>query len=248
MRAMWFLGALAATLVVAREATADPLYSVSDLGTGVTFQSDTSGMVSTLTGQNGAVYAFDKSPVTSINERQYDSMREWYTQNTMQIGNFKVGYRMEYLEGQPIYYASFAPDWSDWTTPSFSGQRIVSDINVKGQVVGTGYLNYYTQPSIDPKFVPFAAFTDVGMKLHGKDASVADNLNNYITPIPNVTLTAATNIDDLGRIVADGSDGHVYLLTPTALGSAVPVPEPSSAVVFAVVGSALGLHALRRRK
>jgi PEP-CTERM motif len=63
-----------------------------------------------------------------------------------------------------------------------------------------------------------------------------------------VGLTSAFKIDDLGRILAQGSDGHDYLLTPTALGSPETVPEPSSVMVFGVVGSLLGLRSIRRRK
>ena len=63
--------------------------------------------------------------------------------------------------------------------------------------------------------------------------------------IPNVYLTSAVAIDDLGRIATIGSNGDAYLLTPTALGAPVTVPEPSTAMLLGMAFALLGLRSLR---
>jgi hypothetical protein len=51
----------------ASAASIAPLYSVTDLGQGYTLESNAGGQVYSVAGAGGAVYAFDKSPVTSFN-------------------------------------------------------------------------------------------------------------------------------------------------------------------------------------
>ena len=93
----------------------------------------------------------------------------------------------------------------------------------------------------------YAAFSDVNGQSHGFDAPVVDNLNTYIAPIPGVTLTSAVKIDDLGRILTRGSDGHDYLLTPDALGPAATVPEPTTLMMLGLVGTTIAFRSIRRR-
>jgi hypothetical protein len=69
-------------------------------------------------------------------------------------------------------------------------------------------------------------------------------LNNYIQTIPGVTLTSPVTIDDLGRIIAVGSNGDDYLLTPLALGPPATAPEPTAFALLTVGSAAL---AIRRR-
>ena len=64
------------------------------------------------------------------------------------------------------------------------------------------------------------------------------DLNSLIN-LSGTYLQEATAINDLGQIVANGSDGQAYLLTP--------IPEPST--YAALLGAAVfGLVALRRRR
>lgn len=62
---------------------------------------------------------------------------------------------------------------------------------------------------------------------------------NKLMGLNGVTLTDATALNDLGQIVADGSDGNAYLLTP--------IPElPTYAATLGA--AALGFAVIRKRK
>ncbi len=60
------------------------------------------------------------------------------------------------------------------------------------------------------------------------------DLNTLVT-LPGVTLTTAPSINDLGQIIANGSDGRAYLLTPSsihlAVSTAALVDQGTDAVV-----------------
>ena len=238
MKTRWFLGACLTMLLATSRASATPLYNVTDLGNGgVSFATDASGYTSSITSlATGAAYAFDKAPVTYINERvdggsHYGS----YTQYTMQVGDYKVGYRFDYGGslplGYPWYFPSFLGGVPGWSSNSPSG--LVNDVNIQGQAVGSmGYSMGDDQR--------YAAFSAVGLQNHGPPSMDSFNLNNYISSIPGVSLTNATNIDDQGRILATGSDGDTYLLTPTSLDPAQPVPEPAMLTLFGVALACLG--------
>jgi probable HAF family extracellular repeat protein len=68
------------------------------------------------------------------------------------------------------------------------------------------------------------------------------DLNSQLFNTLPTTLTNATAINDKGQIVALGSDGDTYLLTPASGNS--PVPEPASLWLLATGGLCL----LRRRQ
>jgi PEP-CTERM motif len=214
------------------------LYSATDLGAGYTLESNSGGQDYGVANSDGSVvYAFDKSPVTTIDDRIDGGAHAYsYTEFTMQNGQYRAGYNFDYGGGLTfgIYYPTFEAWSNGWYLPQ--GSSPVSDINSHGQVVGMSQI-YGTSEY-------YAAFSDVNGQSHGFGAETVDNLNNYIQTIPGVTLTSAVKIDDLGRIIAVGSNGDDYLLTPLALGPPATAPEPTALALLAV-GSA-GL-AIRRR-
>ena len=222
-----------------------PLYSVTDLGPGYSLESNAGGQDYGVANSNGSVvYAFDKSPVTTIDDRiNGGSHAESFTEFTMQIGRFKAGYNFDYggFLPSPIDYPTFEPPGNGWNTAQ--GYSPVSDINKSGQVVGTS-LNL-VQGSTGPS--AYAAFSDVSGQSHGFGAETVDNLNNYIPTIPGTTLTSAVKIDDLGRIIAEGSNGDTYLLTPLALGPPATAPEPTALALLGVASAGLAIHRRLRR-
>src|SRR4051812_40805656 len=88
-------------LMLAAEARADPLlsplYGVTDLGTDYTLQTDANGYTHTVTsGDGSATYAFEKSPVTMINEIfPGGSHSGSYTALTLENNGHKVGYKYD---------------------------------------------------------------------------------------------------------------------------------------------------------
>src|ERR1700733_6501040 len=83
---------------LASASTFAPLYSVTDLGQGYTLESNASGQDYGVANSNGSiVYAFDKSPVTTIDERiNGGDHSESFTVFTMENGQFRVGYGYDY--------------------------------------------------------------------------------------------------------------------------------------------------------
>ncbi len=237
-----FVGLMTASRTEAAPLIA-PLFSTTDLGSSYQLKTDSAGHVYGVANADGsAVYAFDKSPVTAINlntntpSQLPDSAYVYTMQN--QDGSHRVGYVTSNSTALGDYLRpTLEPVGSGWYTRP--GQSPVNDINVPGQAVGT---------SLNPSGTGnYAAFSDVTGLPHGVNASVTDNLNNYVATMPGVTLTSAVKVDDLGRILAIGSNGHDYLVNKEALGSPSPVPEPTTTMMIVLVGSLLGVRAIRRR-
>ncbi len=230
-----------------------PLYSVTDLGLGsVTrfregyqLQSNPDGHTYGLSNSDGSItYAFDKSPVTPINERTDLGVHQSYRLLTMQIGSNKVGYVYDQSYADGAMNAPTSVPWSNgWDTPP--GISPVSDMNRGGQIVGRGTsdkgrggMDYFLKDDGS-----YAAFSDLKGNSHGWGAANADNLNNYIPDIPGATLTWALKIDDQGRILTRGSNAHNYLLTPVELGPAATVPEPTALITFTLISLIIGFRA-----
>jgi hypothetical protein len=243
--AVLLLGLLTATKAEA----ASILYTTTDLGTSSQTLVGAGGEQYGTTGLNGVIYAFDKTPVTKIDIGGFNVLDNYSYLLTMQAGNFQVGTAHDHPgPGSPFAsYPSFLSNSASWLTDSSAVP--VSDINIQGQVVGVGNLLSVTASGYVVSSGTFAAFSAVGLKDHtgGGPDYVVDNLNNYIATIPGVYLTSAVAIDDLGRIIADGSNGHAYLLTPETLGPPATAPEPSTVLIFGVAGSLFGLRSIRRR-
>lgn len=66
------------------------------------------------------------------------------------------------------------------------------------------------------------------------------DLNTLVALKSGVYLTSAVGINSFGEIVAEGSDGHGYLI--------MAVPEPSAALLMAICAPPLVAVAVRRRK
>ncbi len=227
-------------LAASTSAQATPLYNVADLGTSFQYQIAADGTIQGVTTANGSTtYAFDKAPVTKINDLvDGGSHADSFTVFTLQDGSHRVGYGFDYgggLSGS-AHYAIDYPTFEPWSNGWFTGpgQSPVLDLNTHGQAVG--FSDFNSGPGT------YAAFSDPNGATHGFNAAVVDNLNNYINTIPGVTLTTAIQIDDAGRILADGSDGDTYLLTPTALGDPATVPEPSTSLFVALVGGGIAIR------
>ncbi len=117
-------------------------------------------------------------------------------------------------------------------------------MNSHGEIVGTSVIGNYSYPGV-PTYAAFSNptggphdTTTFDLSTFSDNSSVADNLNNYIASSLGINLTAGLKVDDLGRIIAQGTvDGQTqdFLLTPAGLSSSpIPAPEPSTLVLLAV--------------
>ena len=260
MRRTLWLPTLLACLLGAAHADAGPiLYNTTDLGVDQWKTPNADGSYSGIANTAGTTtYAFSKVPVTPIDIQvvpPYPSDGIFsQTHLTMQVGAYQVGTKEvsasplgtlvvpSFQTPTNLSFASSRMDINDaWIAPG--GEDPVRDLNVQGQAVGVGVLQPGTQSR-----ATFAAFSALGLVGHGGYAPTVDNLNSYITPLADgITLTTAFKIDDLGRILAVGSDNHDYMLTPVALGDAATVPEPTTLATLGVLGMALWIRVRSRQ-
>lgn len=241
MRPYFALATLFFGLIGSPCADASPLYyTVTDLGlapsqfTGVhgdwvsaTLTQDANGDVNGVTNAAGTVtYAFQKSTVVVTVSPRVENWTFGGPQSTYvttfqtQGGTYSIGTSNDW--------------WGDYRTVTGVFYGNVTDVNIHGQMVGgtsgggalgvmgipvvTGMVGLLTEDSYqNPTSNPYFYFTGRG-------------------PL----------IDDLGRILAQGSDGHEYLLTPTSLGAPQTVPEPSTLLIFGLGAAALMAHHARR--
>jgi hypothetical protein len=111
-------------------------------------------------------------------------------------------------------------------------------MNAHGEIVGTsvfGATSSYGSPTYAAFSAPTGGTHDPG---DPGNSMVADNLNNYIASSLGINLTQGLKVDDLGRIIAQGTvDGQTqdFLLIPAGLSSSpIPAPEPSTLVLLAI--------------
>ena len=231
------------------------LYNLTNLGSsGYQFQTNADGSDYGVTSNStGVTYAFDKAPTTAISEGLAGTgLSPEYSILTLQNGGYKVGYSVDANPDDPpntllgvhyFKYPTFESPKNNWIGGSDS-LPMIADMNKQGQVVGTSLI---LGKGIYDLNAYYAAFSAPGAQSHGGDAAIVDNLNNYIAAQPGMTLSTANSIDDLGRIIAGGTDGY-YLLTPVALGDAATVPEPTVLATLGVLGGVLYARARNRRR
>jgi probable HAF family extracellular repeat protein len=142
-------------------------------------------------------------------------------------------------------------------------------VNASGQVVGVSYtadlayghvFRYSNGTMVNlgglggPYSVPYGINTAGQVVGSTRDAQNYDraflyskgqmmDLNALLPSGTGFTLTVASGINDKGQIIASGSNGHGYLLTPDGLSA---TPEPSALALLALGGA--GLLACRRRR
>lgn len=202
----------------------DPQFSVTDLGTSYSFQYGPDGttMQGVINGAGDETYAYNKTPVVMSTHAGPSGSRSTiysYTAGPYTASNQKYS-------NNTVVNSSVG-----WTNTN--GQFPINDINIKGQVVGSlAGSARITLPDLQHHVIP--SLPNDGM--YG-----ADMLDIYIHPVSGLSwLTSAIGIDDTGRILARGDNNHFYLLSPT------PVPEPSSLMMFAIVGAGYGVLSVRR--
>ena len=240
MKTLWFGAAILLSLFSVSRAEAGAIYSTTDLGTSDQLEANANGQVYGVANSTGSVvYAFDKAPVTAIDVGPINIGNAQYQYLTLEIGTHQVGYINAISPVLGVFLYPTGQGYSSgWfiSAGGFSGNSPLLDVNSQGQYVGIS--QFYGKAGT------YAAFSTLDGYSHDytDTTQVANNLNSYIVTIPGVSLTSAFKIDDLGRILAEGSDGHNYLLTPTSLGSPSTVPEPSTVIML---GMASGLFALR---
>ena len=220
MRPSLALAALTLVLVASPYANADRLYyySLTDLGTSDTLVKDASGDITGVTNAAGTLtYAFDKTPVVVTVGPTVRSFPMGLNEDTY-VTTFQT-------QGGTYSVATNHDGWGDFRTVTGSFFGTVSDANIHGEMIGStsggqalGVMNI---PGVGT--VGYAGLPDI--------------------PIPssdgNFWLRPGGYLDDLGRILATGTDGHKYLLTPTSLGSPQTVPEPSTLIVFGIIAAVL---------
>jgi hypothetical protein len=169
-----------------------------------------------------------------------------FVQSTLQNGSLIGGYYGDLFSNSgggtfpavPLgfnLYSTWHIDFSNWIN---GGITPVADMNAHGEIVGRSVFGATSNYGA-PTYAAFSAPTGGTHDINDNYLSpTADNLNTYIASSLGINLTQGLKVDDLGRIIAQGTvDGqtHDFLLTPASLSSnPIPAPEPSTLVLLAV--------------
>jgi hypothetical protein len=199
-------------VAVASRAGASPVYyGLTDLGTSDTLLKDANGTIYGVTNAVGTkTYTFQKTPVEVSIGPQVETWTDrerftWVTTFVTQGGTYTT-----------TTVHDIGGDYRTVTNGILYG--LVNDVNIHGQMVGSAAL---------------------GLGVIGvPGASNPEGVPSYAIPLPynnsNFLLESGATIDDLGRILAKGNNGDIYLLTPNQLGSPQTVPEPSAFAMMIV--------------
>lgn len=135
--------------------------------------------------------------------------------------------------------------WSALAQDPYSlGHAFITDINSNMTDLGTlgGHLSAATDINSSGHVIGWSE-TGIANRRHafitGPDGIAMTDLNSLVKLENGTFLAGATGINDRGQIIANGSDGHSYLLTP--------VPEPEAYALF-LAGLGLMGFMVRRRK
>lgn len=219
--AIVILGVFGASRVVA----APYYYTLTDLGATHTLQKDSGGTIHGVTNAAGTTtYAFEKTPVVVTDgphETSWNPLEEerWTTKFQTQAGTY-IAYTQHDYHGDYRTITRVTDNYV-WGT--------VFDANIRGQFLGAGTDGYL-------KVVGVPGYT----------LSMYPLIQNPV-PDPGFYLKAGGAIDDLGRVLAQGSNGETYLLTPQELGPPQTVPEPTVLALAGLVSLGAASRAAVRR-
>jgi hypothetical protein len=265
-RQFTYLSSLLVAMSLAATANAAPMFNVTELGRGFRIDQDPQGVVYGVeNGYGGPTYAFDKSAMTYFPENgqplvkdatdgHYDFVTSAGLSPVHTVAANGAGSISFHVISIGNYQQSVAGGGIVWTLED--ARTPVEDLNAAGQVVGAS--QPYTR-TFGPESWQFATFSDVGLKSHPNATNFADstdNLNHYIASSLGIDLFLAYRIDDLGRILAEGTqDGQTkwFLLSPNGLSTEpipnpYPTPEPSTLAFLTLGITALGIRSAHRRR
>ena len=233
---------VAAVIAATGRTEAGPMYNVTQLAGDYSTRRDATGhIVGLIDNGNGALYAFDKVPVTVAPGYLggFANAHNYHVEKYLTNGTTTIGY--DFISPYHSPSGQSITNFGVWE--SYNGGVPVMDFNIHGVAVG------FEQTPGGGKYAEVST-PNFGMHDGSSLLGIADRMNQFLPTSAGIAMISANLIDDLGRIVASGrgvdEKSHNYMLTPVDLGSATPIPEPSTLVLFAAIG--VGAVAIRRRR
>lgn len=198
-------------------------FEVYEGGAAARLAMDAAGDITGVSNSSGTLtYAFNKSPVSVTYGPVFDAWQagQFYTLSGTDYSTYTTTFHTLGGTYSVSTYRGAMAMWDPITEGHVHGLPI--DANIHGQILvtaqGSDFLGVLGVPGVEGSLTGFyTPPTSSYFHLRGVGAL----------------------IDDLGRIIAAGTDGHEYLLTPTSLGTPQTVPEPSTLIVFGLVAAAI---------